>query len=140
MAQDIPPVPYQSPMTDQTGFPTAPWSDWFRKLLARVGGNLGNQDGWDNSQAPSGYQKFPSGTIIQWGQIGTISSGTNSSASFPIPFPNACLVVNAGIIGNSAGATTETGHWGTGNYSTSGFTLFNRSSAAYTFNFYAVGY
>lgn len=40
------------------------------------------------SLASSGYQKTPSGLIIQWGS-GVFSDAT--SATFPIAFPTACL-------------------------------------------------
>lgn len=42
--------------------------------------------------ATSGYQKLPSGLIIQWG----LSAGTGDDAvTFPIAFPTACLGVSA---------------------------------------------
>ena len=45
---------------------------------------------WDKHDfASSGYQKLPSGLIIQWGV--TRSSGTRTYATFPIAFPNAVL-------------------------------------------------
>jgi hypothetical protein len=44
--------------------------------------------------ATPGYQKLPSGLIIQWGQA-TCAAGTTSSTTFPIAFPNACLNVMA---------------------------------------------
>lgn len=36
----------------------------------------------------NGYQKFPGGLILQWGQILTLASG-NAVITFPITFPNA---------------------------------------------------
>lgn len=95
---------------------------------------------WTKSTNASGYQKLPSGIYIQWGVTGSISSGTTSSISLPVAFPTACRQVVAGIQGNSASATTATGHWGTGNYSTTAFDLYNRTSLAFTFNYFAVGY
>lgn len=49
----------------------------------------------------SGYQKLPSGLIIQWGifpvgygsSLATSNSGTSVRNNFPIPFPNACFSV-----------------------------------------------
>ncbi len=47
--------------------------------------------------AGSGYQKLPSGLIIQWGQTGSIFTINNNSGQmsspFPIAFPNVCLSV-----------------------------------------------
>jgi hypothetical protein len=38
---DVPPVPYQTPLTTGKGLLTVPWTAWFRQLFARVGGNSG---------------------------------------------------------------------------------------------------
>jgi hypothetical protein len=45
-----------------------------------------------SSLAASGYQKLPSGLIIQWGFFQNTASGSGSVA-FPIAFPIACLGV-----------------------------------------------
>jgi hypothetical protein len=95
---------------------------------------------WSSSLAASGYQKLGSGLYIQWGVTGSIPTSTNTAITFPIAFPNACLQVITGIQANSAGVTTSTGHFGSGAYSTTGFTLYNRTSVAYVFNYLAVGY
>jgi len=42
----------------------------------------------------SGYQKLPSGVIVQWGNATTVDGNTDTY-SFPITFPNACRVVIA---------------------------------------------
>jgi len=76
----------------------------------------------------NGYQKLPSGLIIQWG-AGSTTSGTGS-ITFPIAFPNACLhfsaqyggasgISNVPICANSIPSTTGcniymTDHAGTG--------------------------
>lgn len=94
---------------------------------------------WTSVKAASGYQKLPSGVYIQWGVTGSIASGTNTSVSFPIAFPTACRQVIPGIQGNSAVATSTTGHFGADITSASAFTLNNRTSSAYTFSWIAVG-
>jgi len=94
---------------------------------------------WTKSLAASGYQKFPSGLYLQWGVTSSLSSATTTTISFPTTFPTACRQVVVGVQGNSAGVTTNTGHYGTGNYTTTGFDLYNRTSVAYTFNYFAVG-
>jgi hypothetical protein len=49
-----------------------------------------------------GYQKLPSGLIIQWG---TVTGGNPATAeTFPIPFPTACFSVTHACI-NAAGNT-----------------------------------
>jgi len=43
------------------------------------------------SLGPTGYQKFASGLILQWGVTGPAPSGnTPFTVTFPIPFPTAC--------------------------------------------------
>ncbi|WP_457635770.1 phage tail-collar fiber domain-containing protein [Persephonella sp.] len=76
------------------------WSSWSKVWFD---GNDGSGSGLDadlvrglpadfsHSLGSSGYQKLPSGLIIQWGSIltgGTASSGT---VTFPVAFPNAVL-------------------------------------------------
>ena len=43
-----------------------------------------------SSLAANGYQKLPSGLIIQWGSS-TITAGTANTVTFPITFPTACV-------------------------------------------------
>jgi hypothetical protein len=51
--------------------------------------------GGANSLVQSGYQRLPSGLIVQWGTLVSTSNSTpvSSSASLPIAFPNAALAV-----------------------------------------------
>jgi hypothetical protein len=50
----------------------------------------------------AGYQKFPSGLILQWGTTSsTATTASNAVATFPIAFPTACNMVYA-VIGGSA--------------------------------------
>lgn len=50
------------------------------------------------SLATSGYQKLPSGLIIQWGAIPTGSTASAQiDVAFPITFPTACLAVAANL-------------------------------------------
>ncbi len=54
-----------------------------------IGAPAEHSGGWAKSHAASGYQKLPSGLIIQWGTTST--SGTADVAvTFPIAFPTAC--------------------------------------------------
>jgi hypothetical protein len=52
--------------------------------------------------ALNGYQKLPSGIIIQWGYVS--SSGGN--VTFPLAFPTGCWVIVAGNA-NSQGADVD---------------------------------
>jgi hypothetical protein len=62
---------------------------------------------FDASLTTNGYQKLPSGLIVQWGQYSSsITSETSISVSFPVAFPNTCLNVQATGI-NSAGANNR---------------------------------
>ncbi|VBB09659.1 Hypothetical protein LUCI_4957 [Lucifera butyrica] len=45
------------------------------------------------SLAGNGFQKLPSGLILQWGMIGAYQSQNNVTASFPIAFPNETLSI-----------------------------------------------
>jgi hypothetical protein len=47
--------------------------------------------GFTNSFATSGYIKFPNGMILQWGEYA--AQAGNSSITFSIAFPNACVYV-----------------------------------------------
>lgn len=94
---------------------------------------------WTKSTSTTGYTKLPNGIVIQWGVTGTLNTGTTNTVSFPLAFPTACLQVVPGVYNNSAAATTTTGQWGTGNYGTSSFDLYNRTSINQVFNWIAVG-
>lgn len=50
--------------------------------------------GWARSLVANGWQKLPSGLIIQWATVGAIASNSSVSAAFPIAFLNAVLAVS----------------------------------------------
>lgn len=70
------------------------------------------------SFATNGYQKLPSGIVLQWGSTSPTGSDGTLVTNFPIAFPNACLQVlttgamnaasNAMICGSTSGAPTKT--------------------------------
>lgn len=72
------------------------------------------------SLAGNGYQRLPSGVIIQWG--GTVNTGTSSSVTFPIAFPSAVASINItcesgnlaarGALASYANVTTSGFNWG----------------------------
>ncbi len=43
--------------------------------------------------ANNGYQKLPSGLIIQWGVAQSTTQGELGTNTFPVSFPNSCLSV-----------------------------------------------
>ncbi|MGF6641781.1 beta strand repeat-containing protein [Paraburkholderia sp. MM6662-R1] len=59
------------------------------------------------SLATNGYQKLPSGLIIQWGQVPSNSSGV-ATLTLPIAFPNAYLIGVANYLQNAAGLQSVT--------------------------------
>lgn len=50
--------------------------------------------------ATSGYQKLPSGLIIQWTTIASWNSGTSIAYSWPVAFPNAIYAAFANDVGS----------------------------------------
>lgn len=65
----------------------------------------GESQGESGDSKGSGYQKFGSGIIFQWGRV-TEYGDQYKRVDFPIPFPTACIsvhatpIVNNGITGN----------------------------------------
>ncbi len=66
-----------------------------------ITGLMNSPSGWDKSFSSNGYQKLPSGLIIQWMK----ANSNGSKQYFPIPFPTACLG-----LANSTGATLNWGN------------------------------
>lgn len=62
-----------------------------------IGGTarLKNSHEFSSSLAASGYQKLPSGLIIQWGNFGPISDGATLVITFPVSFTASCLFATA---------------------------------------------
>ena len=57
--------------------------------LAEIAQLIGNSAAFVSSLAASGYQKLPSGLIIQWGSVTSSGAGGNNAATtFPISFPS----------------------------------------------------
>jgi hypothetical protein len=91
------------------------------------------------SNAANGYQKLPSGLIIQWGATGSIAAGSSATVTLPLTFPNALLSASA-IPGVTSNTTTPTGA-GVQFNSTSQMTIRNLGATlGYAFQWIAVGY
>ncbi|WP_416052743.1 gp53-like domain-containing protein [Cupriavidus basilensis] len=84
---------------------------------------LGSAAVFSASKAASGYQKLPSGLIVQWGQVTAVSAGT--AATFPITFPNGVFTVTVGS--NSAASAYVWTNWP---ITTAGFTAYSSSATA----------
>jgi hypothetical protein len=65
-------------------------------------GALQYQPEFNASLATNGYQKLPSGLIVQWGNTGATDSNGNVTVTFPIAFPNNCFAVNVTIAGGQS--------------------------------------
>lgn len=67
----------------------------------------------------SGYQKFPGGLILQWGQYNSpISDTAGVVVNFPLPFPTQCFTIYSLLASNSltTGTTVQAMHgWINGN-------------------------
>jgi hypothetical protein len=69
-----------------------------------VGGesHLATSSSFASSLAANGYQKLPSGLLVQWGLTGATVAGQVNT--FPIAFPSAVFAVTAAIAATSASA------------------------------------
>lgn len=81
------------------------------------------------SLSTNGYQKLPSGLIIQWGETGSISNNGTLAVTFPISFPSSCYSIVASgtenqIIPNNVAQTAIN----ITNLTRSGFTACNDTS------------
>lgn len=105
-------------------------ADWYL-----VGGSLFESlsSGMGASLASAGYQKLPSGLIIQWSGTGNITAGGSAAITFPIAFPNACLR----IIGSAA--TNVNAIFACPTFNTAGATLYNMGSTTAGFMYIAIG-
>jgi hypothetical protein len=64
--------------------------------------------GANQSLTANGYQKFPSGLIIQWGTTAAIAGDVQVTNTFPVPFPNAFLTAAV----TAVAADPHTDNWG----------------------------
>ena len=80
------------------------------------------------SLSASGYQKLPSGLIIQWGITSGIANSSNAAVTFPVTFPNTVFQAIAGS--NSSGNNSLVYTVSTYNITTSGMNVSNNSSTS----------
>lgn len=91
---------------------------------------------FSNQLQGNGYQKLPSGLIIQWGTFSNTGNVNGTTVPFPIQFPNALLGLTVTPVDSSLGTTTAEA-WVTGS-NVSNFYL--RSSGNFNSSWIAVGY
>ena len=103
---------------------------------------LGASGAFGASLSGSGWQRMPSGLILQWG----VATGTIDvlSASYPIAFPNQVLAVVAGLRDKTSGSTSGISLFATSGGTTSLTTLTLRPNGtdgvgATSATFYAIG-
>jgi len=78
----------------------------FTLTLPAATGSLLTADSFTGSNASlsaNGYQKLPSGVIIQWGVTSSLGVNSSGSITFPIAFPTACYSVTTA---SAAGANS----------------------------------
>ncbi|MEQ9863008.1 gp53-like domain-containing protein, partial [Pectobacterium cacticida] len=89
----------------------------------------------------NGYQKLPSGLVIQWGIVENVSfSNRQQNITFPISFPTAVVFVRPTILGN-IDLVDDTASIECYSMTTSGFVAYNigdRNPASYMWM--AMGY
>lgn len=78
---------------------------------------IGYSAAFGSSLGVNGYQKLPSGLIVQWGQVNT-SAGGDTAVTFPIAFPS----IGYSLVGSVFNNTTN-GSWFPAfyNFTTTGF-------------------
>jgi len=91
------------------------------------------------SKAANGYQKLPSGLIIQWGETASVAGGNVTTITFPISFPNLCA--SASVIRHTTNTTSSTLYsWAINALSATGADLHNGTSSTESAFWIAIGY
>lgn len=109
-------------------------SNWFA-----VGGSvqLGKAAAFGSLQAVNGYQKLPSGLIMQWGLTTAIPATSTGVTTLPITFPTAIFSVVATF--SDAASPTDTVTTNVNGITTANFSLYNPRATAAQFQWFAIG-
>jgi len=92
------------------------------------------------SFAANGYQRLPSGLIMQWGNGGALVENQTQTISYPIGFPSAVAVVMATITGNTS-AVGDNGSVDIVSRNSTSFTAKSTSQADISgFSWFAIGF
>lgn len=93
------------------------------------------------SLSANGYQKLPSGLILQWGTSGSVAPNSSLTVTLPITFPNGMLTLSCNPSNWPSAADSTTGSWSASIVSTSQISINNRTNTnAGTFHWIALGY
>lgn len=95
--------------------------------------------GSNQSLSSNGYQKLPSGLIMQWGTSSSVGQDSTITVTYPIAFPSAVGSVQitgtpSGMILGGQGVHTVS------NVSTSSFVIQNGTDGTMPFYWFAIGY
>lgn len=95
----------------------------------------------DSLKEPIGYQKLPSGIIMQWGYTSGVTDAI-ADVLFPIVFPNMCFVVaNGEGIDETDDTAEHNSSWTARRSSQSGFSIdrYNITDGPWTYKWFAIG-
>lgn len=87
-----------------------------------------------------GYQKLPSGLIIQWGTTPASSSSAGVATTFPLPFPNQCWIVDVQVSASSNGFMASMEAISTTGFTSSMYSNNTTRASGVTCYYIAIGY
>ena len=122
-----------------TGVPTAPNPTAGTRSQALATMQM-FADEFGASVGGSGWQKLPSGLIIQWGTSGAIASGGNATITLPVAMPSSIVAVVGSLA--SGGAKSGAYSFGAGALTTTNFRLqhYATNGGAGVYRWIAIGY
>lgn len=90
--------------------------------------------------ARPGYQKLPSGIILQWGTTPASSASAGVATTFQIAFPNACWIVELQVSASNSGYMASVETQSTTGFTSSMYSATTTRAAGITAYYLAVGY
>ena len=105
------------------------WTDWTAQYTV--------------SAAVNGYQKLPTGIIIQWGNASPAASATSFAVTFPISFPARCgSVMCQNVYSNSRNTAYSIASVGLNGFTAHPYVTGTNAvpAVAMNFNWFAIGY
>lgn len=115
--------------------------------LPATTGTITTTANFDKSLATSGYQRLPSGLIIQWGKTAfNVGQDATITGTFPFTFPTSCLTFHPTSFSDvTSGDGRLRGAFQISSASTTGFTVTSRNNVNSggligNLNWMAIGY